>query len=114
MEERVIDLKNYKKNDAKIFTNRDQGVRARKDFSVDDLDNQCDYVVKVLLPLDTWGINPSFFGGLFEGSLKNMSKQEFRDKYIFQHPNNKPLNDSLERDIEDDIDYVLRILYDED
>ena len=64
-----IRIKKYRKNGARIFTGRDNGVEARKDFQLNDIDAKGDSVT-VLIPSDTWGINPSFFGGLFEGSIK--------------------------------------------
>lgn len=100
-------LKKYKKNDAKIFTDRDIGVNARNELNLDAME-QTDETIVMLFPLDTWGINPSFFGGLFETSLKKYGRDGFHEKYEFQYSNNEPLKESLQRDIEDDIDYVMR------
>lgn len=101
-----IKLSSYRGNGAKIFTDRDNGVRARKELKLDDLDNKED-IIHVILPSDTWGINPSFFGGLFEESVRKFGKK-FRDKYVFLYSNNKEISDSLDKDIDYDIDYVLR------
>lgn len=101
-----IKIKKYRKNGARIFTGRDNGVEARKDFRLNDIDAKGDSVT-VLIPSDTWGINPSFFGGLFEGSIKKYGNK-FCEKYKFKYSNGEEINESLKQDIEDDINYVIR------
>ena len=96
----------YRGNGAKIFTGRDKGIEARKDFDLDSVDNE-DVTVYILIPADTWGINPSFFGGLFEGSIKKLG-ESFTDKYKFLYSNKDDINESLRKDISNNINYVIR------
>lgn len=102
-----ISISRYREQGAKIFTDRDKGVLARAEEGLDLLDANQENVV-IQLPSDTWGINPSFFGGLFESSLKQYGKSSFEEKYHFEYTNGEPLKESLIEDIEDDIGYVLR------
>lgn len=101
-----VKISQYRNNGAKIFTGRDKGIKARGELDLNSLD-EIDEIVKVLIPSDTWGINPSFFGGMFEGSIKKL-RRKFEDKYIFMYSNGKELNESLKRDISDNIEYVIR------
>lgn len=96
----------YRKSNAKIFTDRDNGVNARMELELDAIDAKEDEVI-ILIPSDTWGINPSFFGGLFEGSIKKYGVN-FRNKYHFKYSNGEEISESLNKDIDDDIDHVLR------
>lgn len=103
---RNIKIAPYRNNGAKIFTGRDNGVKARKELELDSCDEQNE-VTKVIIPTDTWGINPSFFGGMFEGSIKKFGK-DFIKKYIFEYPNNAEINESMQKEISENIDYVIR------
>lgn len=103
----TIDIKisKYRANGAKIFTGRDNGVKAREELNLNRIDEE-DVRVRILVPRDTWGINPSFFGGMFEGSIKKLGRK-FEDKYCFCYAKGESLNDSLFKDIQDDIDYII-------
>lgn len=101
-----IKISPFRSNGAKIFTGRDNGILAREKLKLNILDEDKD-IVYVLIPSDTWGINPSFFGGLFEGSIKKLGK-EFEEKYKFMYSNGNELNESMKRDISDNIMYVIR------
>ena len=100
----VISISNYKEDGAKIFTDRDIGVKARTELGLDKLEEQENIIIKV--PKDTWGINPSFFGGLFETSIKKMG-EGFFEKYSFEYTNGDKIKESLEKDIKDNFEYVL-------
>ncbi|MDE6602925.1 MAG: hypothetical protein K2K90_12360 [Lachnospiraceae bacterium] len=100
-----VNIEMYKEAGARIFTDRDTGIRARRELELDKLEKVGKIVV--LLPEDTWGVNPSFFGGMFETSIKNMGEQ-FRQNYVFQYSNGNELKDSLKENIENDYDYVMR------
>ena len=63
-------------------------------------------VIKVLLPTDIWTVNPSFFGGLFEQSIKNYHERLW-DKYRFLYTDSSELSESVRASIEYDFDYVL-------
>jgi len=101
-----IKLSQYRGNGAKIFTDRDNGVRARRELKLDELD-QAECVVNVIVPTDTWGINPSFFGGLFEESIRKFNTK-FREKYVFMYSKGRAISESLNKDIDYDIEYVIR------
>ncbi len=47
----------YKDEGARIFTDRDRGIEARKELGLDQLEQSGKVIV--LLPQDTWGVNPS-------------------------------------------------------
>lgn len=100
-----VNIAMYKDSGARIFTDRDIGVRARKELELDRLEKSGQ--ITVLLPEDTWGVNPSFFGGMFESSIKNMG-DKFWQNYIFQYLNGGELNSSLKENIDNDYDYVVR------
>lgn len=104
--EKEIKISAYRNNGAKIFTGRDKGIEAREALNLNSLDEESE-VVRVLIPSDTWGINPSFFGGMFEGSIKKLGTK-FTDKYQFWYSNGDELNESMKRDISDNIAYVIR------
>lgn len=101
-----VKISPYRNNGARIFTGRDKGIEARVALNLDVLDEE-DEIVNVLIPSDTWGINPSFFGGMFEGSIKKFGSK-FVDKYQFMYSNGEELNESMKRDIADNIEYVIR------
>ena len=100
-----VNIGMYKEAGARIFTERDTGIRARKELELDRLEKIGK--ITVLLPEDTWGVNPSFFGGMFETSIKTMGDR-FRQNYVFQYSDGTELNDSLRENIESDYDYVMR------
>lgn len=101
-----IKIAPYRSNGAKIFTGRDKGIEAREELNLNSLD-EGNEAIKVLIPSDTWGINPSFFGGMFEGSIKKLGAK-FTEKYNFMYSNGDELNESMKRDIFDNIAYVIR------
>lgn len=99
-------LSPYKGKEEKIFTNRDKGIKARESLELDRLENE-DGRIEVLLPEDVWGINPSFFGGMFETSIIKL-RQGFWDKYVFLYENRKNLDETLKDCIEYDYEYILK------
>lgn len=103
-----IDIKitKYRADGAKIFTGRDNGIKAREELNLNRFDKE-NGIIRILIPSDTWGINPSFFGGLFESSIKELGS-DFRNKYMFCYSNGDTISESLNRDIEDDINYIVR------
>ena len=104
----VIDIKisKYRASGAKIFTGRDNGMKARKELDLNRMDNEQDNI-RILVPTDTWGINPSFFGGMFEGSIKKYG-DNFLNKYTFCYTNGDKISESLNKDIMDDFNFIIR------
>ena len=110
MKNKEFKISKYRKDGAKIFTGRDNGIAARMDFELNQIeDANEDIIINILIPSDTWGINPSFFGGLFESSIKKYG-DSFTEKYKFLYTNHEPINESLRRDISDDIEYIIRYI----
>lgn len=100
-----IKLGKFKRSEEKIFTDRDKGIEAREELKLDILEETND-IINVLLPTDIWTINPSFFGGLFEQSIKKYH-EKFWDKYKFLYTDSSELSESVRASIEYDFDYVL-------
>ena len=100
-----IEISKYRSSGAKIFTGRDNGIEARKELKIDELESKYEKIT-VIIPSDTWGINSSFFSGLFETSIKADYKA-FLDRYQFTYNNGKELDASLRDNIDRDIKYVL-------
>ena len=102
-----LNISKYREQDSKIFTDRDTGVKARAELGLDEIEQENNIIIT--LPADTWGINPSFFGGLFEKSIK-IYRDSFFEKYAFEYTNGDPLKESLRKDIDDNLQYVLDLL----
>ncbi len=97
-----INLIKFRANGSKIFSGRARGITARNELKLNEFD-ATDGVVKVLIPKDTWSINSSFFGGLFEQSVINLKKEDFLQKYKFQFEDGTPLSDELQHNIDEGI-----------
>lgn len=102
-----INISKYKEQESKIFTDRDTGVKARQELGLDEKEREGNIVIT--FPSDTWGINPSFFGGLFEESIK-VYGEGFLEKYSFEYTNGEKIKESLQKDIYDNFLYVLESL----
>lgn len=100
-----IKISKYRASGARIFTGRDNGIKAREELNLSRMDEEAGDI-RILIPSDTWGINPSFFGGMFESSIKKFGR-DFLKKYSFCYTNGAELSESLRKDIIDDIDYVI-------
>ena len=103
-----INLEQFKTFDEKIFVGRDRGIEIRKKLQLDVLEEKNDIII-VLLPMDIWTINPSFFRGLFEQSVEKY-KEKFWDKYKFLYFDNSELKKSVRDSIEYDFAYILTFL----
>nr|DAY89475.1 MAG TPA: protein of unknown function DUF4325 [Caudoviricetes sp.] len=97
-----INLHKYRTNGSKIFSGRDRGCDARRALKLDELDETTDKII-VSIPKDTWAINSSFFGGLFEASVIKLKENCFRQKYQFQFDDGTPLSSTLQSNIEEGI-----------
>ena len=76
-----INLLNFRSNGSKIFSGRDKGIDARKKLKLNELDSQ-EQKIEVIVPKDTWSINSSFFGGLFESSIINLKEDVEKNIYL--------------------------------
>lgn len=102
-----LNISKYREQNSMIFTDRDTGVKARKELGLDEIEKENHIIITI--PSDTWGINPSFFGGLFEKSIKTYP-DSFFDKYSFEYTNGEAIKDSLRKDINDNFQYILDFL----
>lgn len=76
-----IELKNYRPHNSTSFSGRPQGVAARKEMKISELDKQDDSDVELIIPADTTSFNPSFFLGLLYESIKKLGLEGFKKKY---------------------------------
>lgn len=85
-----------------VYVGRERGNSVRKKFSLDKLDQDPE-TVSVIVPDNTFSINPSFFLGLFGESIRTLgSREAFLKKYRFKIP--KHLQSSIEA-------YISRALF---
>jgi len=83
---RKIDLAQWRTYPgSKVFSGRDRGRLLRKELDVDALDLS-DERVEVSIPMDTFGVNQSFFLGLFAKSVGRLGAEGFEAKYKFEGP----------------------------
>lgn len=104
---KTVDISKYRERGARIFTDRDTGIKARVELQLEKIENEDD--ILILLPEDTWGINPSFFGGLFEASIKKMGAA-FWSKYKFEYLNRQPIKESLKNSIDYAFEKIIQEL----
>lgn len=100
-----VKISQYRRSGAKVFTGRDNGVKARQELKLADLEKQ--NVINIAVPSDTWSINPSFFGGMLEDSIRLWGEQ-FEERYKFSYNDGSELNEALLQNISNNIDYVRR------
>ena len=99
---KTINLINYRTGGSKIFSGRDKGIAARKELELNKFDGASESV-EVLIPKDTWSINSSFFGGLFEKSIISLKEKRFLEKYKFEFDDKTPLTEELWNNIKEGI-----------
>lgn len=97
-----INLHNFRSDGSKIFSGRDRGCSARKELQLDCLDKENEPIL-VSVPKDTWAINSSFFGGLFEASVIALKEKAFKEKYIFMFDDGSELSDELKDNIDEGV-----------
>lgn len=69
-----------------VFSGRDRGIAARREFQLDSSEDLSDSV-EVLLPDNTYTVTSSFFLGLFGDSVRKCgSLSQFEKKYHFKGP----------------------------
>jgi hypothetical protein len=98
METKTIDLNKFKSQNSTVFSGRDRGMSVRKKIDLDSLDKNKDKI-NIIVPKDTISINSSFFLGLFGKSVRELTEQGFREKYIFDASNIilKNIDEGIER-----------------
>lgn len=101
-----INLHQYRTGTSKIFSGRDKGIGVRKEKKLDEIDKNSEQVV-VSIPKDTWTINSSFFGGLFEKSVIDLGREKFLEKYTFVFDDGSVLSSELRQNIDEGIHDAL-------
>ena len=97
-----INLHNFRTDGSKIFSGRDRGCSARRVLQLDRLDKENEQII-VSVPKDTWAINSSFFGGLFEASVITLKEKAFKEKYVFTFDDGSELSDELKANIDEGV-----------
>lgn len=99
---KTINLVNFRSSGSKIFSGRDKGIAARNKLKLNEFDLINDYA-EVLIPKDTWSMNSSFFGGLFEQSIIDLKEEKFREKYRFKFEDGTSLTEELQHNVNEGI-----------
>lgn len=97
---RAIDLDDYRSKSSRVFAGRHRGEEVRKTARLNDEDKAED-AVEVVIPMDTFSVNSSFFLGMFGDSIRALGEERFREKYHFKGKN-------ISRVLEDGIREALR------
>ena len=79
-----IKLEKYLLSDSTYLTGRREGKDVRKKLKLDKEDKKKDEVIFQISKKIT-GINVSFFLGLLEKSVKELSEARFKEKYKFEY-----------------------------
>ncbi len=95
----TIDLKQYIQN-KKVLSGRDNGVNLRKRLEIDKIENENDEI-KIIIPQDVFALNSSYFLGWLGKSVRDLGKESFEKKYLFE------CNDIVKLNIEDGINDAL-------
>lgn len=107
MQVQKIKMGEFLENGSNIYSGRDKGVEARRKIDLDKKEDSFDEIW-FLIPENTWGINPSFYGGLLEGSVKKVADtDQYLKKYHFKYYDERELKDSLKADLQEGLQYVL-------
>lgn len=93
---KTIRLDKIKGNEKKILSGRPNGEAERKTLKIDELDNT-EFSYKIYVPDTVYSLNSSFFGGLFDESLKKLGEEKFREKYVFD------CSEAIMKNVEDGI-----------
>lgn len=104
-----IKMDSFLKQGARILSDRDEGIKARNKAKLDDFDAKEEKVV-MLIPKDSmWNITPSFFGGMFEKSIKKY-RERFWEFYSFAYKDGEPIAERLQNKMEYNYNYILERL----
>ncbi len=97
----TIDLTPFQTEGAWVFSGRPRGQKIRQELEIDKIDTK-PTPVKVIIPNEIIGLNPSFFLGLFGPSVRKFGADKFRIKYPFT------CNSAVITDIEEGITQALK------
>lgn len=80
----MVDLKDYRTRDSRVFSGRERGAAVRRSAELDRLDKEPKTLVEVRVPEDIFSVNSSFFLGMFGDSIRALGAEGFRAKYRFE------------------------------
>lgn len=81
-----------------VFVGRTKGERVRAKYLLDDVDANENVEVSVIVPPNTFSINPSFFLAMFGGSIRSAgNKDKFLEKFKISAPEH--IMQTIERSI---------------
>ena len=91
-----------------ILLGGDLGTEIRKNLNLDCLEEEFDSI-NIILPKNIWGLNFSFFNGMFFKSIVKYGNN-FQEKYTFSYENNEDVTDRIKEDISYNILSIKRVL----
>lgn len=94
-----IELKNYIDN-KKVLSGRDNGAALRKKLDLEKIEKEKDKIT-IIIPIEVYAVNSSFFLGMFGKSVRTLGKEEFEKKYYFK------CNEVVKLNIEDGINDAI-------
>ncbi len=82
MTEISIDLSNYTTPASKVFSGQSRGKDLRQILNIEKYEKG-DYSVSIIIPEDTYSVNPSFFLGFLGKTVKKLGEEVFNSKFKF-------------------------------
>lgn len=107
--DKKIKMETFLKTGARILSDRNEGIKARAKAQLDDLDSKEEKVIMLIPKDEMWNITPSFFGGMFEGSIKKY-RDRFWDYYSFTYKDGSQISERLQNKMEYNYSYILERL----
>lgn len=91
-----------------LLTGRPYGEEARRYFDIDKKDSDNEIYNVIVNEEKIKAIAPSFLLGLFSISIKKFGEENFKKKYFFQNSKNENVNQYINKNIQEAIDWALR------
>jgi hypothetical protein len=91
-----INLGDYQSPESKIFSGQKRGQDLREKLRIDKIEKE-DSPIQIIIPMDTYAVNPSFFLGFLGKSIKSLGEKIFRTKFQFEC--SKVIKDNIEEGI---------------
>jgi len=83
MERLKVNLKDFSKDQQKIFSGREYGIAVRDKVKLDEFDQSTELEIFFIIPEYVVSLNSSFFLGLFGRSIRNLGIGEFERRFEF-------------------------------
>lgn len=108
-----LNLKKYRPHNSTSFSGRPQGLLARSEMKISDLDKNQEEDIQLVIPEDTTSFNPSFFLGLLYESIRKLGLEGFKKKYHWKlETDNEDRKRALLKNIDDGYRSALNSLGD--